>query len=77
MDHKLFAENSSSTAVNTLPNKIIYFEGRKVFEYQTETDLLYETNLELKIKVRKTEDGVLYYGCKDLGLLSWKFKKVW
>ena len=58
---------------NTLPNNIIYFEGRKVFEYQTETDLLYEINLELKIKVRNIEDGMLYYGCKDLGLLCRKW----
>ena len=77
MDHKLFVKNSSSTAVNTLPNNIIYFKGSKVFEYQTETDLLYETNLELKIKVRKTEDGMLYYGYKDLGLLSWQLKTLW
>ena len=41
MDHKLFVENSSSDTVNTLPDAIIYFEGCKVFEYQTETDLLY------------------------------------
>ena len=40
MDHKLFVENYSSAAVNTLLNSIIYFEGCKVFEYQTETDLL-------------------------------------
>ena len=77
MDHKLFVKNSSSTAVNTLPNNIIYFKGSKVFEYQTETDLLYETNLELKIKVQKIEDGMLYYGCKDLGLLSQKLKRLW
>ena len=36
MDHKLFVENYSSAAVNTLLNS----EGCKVFEYQTETDLL-------------------------------------
>ena len=31
----------------------MYFEGCKVFEYQTETDLLYETNLELKIRCER------------------------
>ena len=41
MDHELFVKNSSSDAVNTLQDTIIYFEGCKVFEYQTETDLLY------------------------------------
>ena len=77
MDHKLFVENSSSAAVNTLPNCIIYFECRKVFGYQTETDLLHETNLELKIKVWKIDNGMLYYGCKDLGLLCRKLKRLW
>ena len=73
MDHKLFVENSRSAAVNTLPNYIIYFEGRKVFEYRTETDLLHETtNLELKVKVWKIDDG-----CKDLGLLCRKLKRLW
>ena len=43
MDHKFFIENSSYAAVNILPNNSIYFEGRNVFERQTETDLLYET----------------------------------
>ena len=33
MDDELFIENRSSAAVNTLLNTIIYFEGRKVFEY--------------------------------------------
>ena len=41
MNHELFVEDFSSDAVNTLSNTIIYFEGRKVFEYQTETYLLY------------------------------------
>ena len=61
--------NSSSVAVEYQ----YLFEGRKVFEYQTETDLL---NLELKIRVRKIEDPMLYYGCKDSGLLCWKLNKV-
>ena len=39
MDHKLVLENPSSAVVNTMPNHYL-FEGRKVFEYQTETDLL-------------------------------------
>ena len=41
MDNNLFVENSNSDDVNTLPNIFIYFKGCKVFEYQTETDLLY------------------------------------
>ena len=39
MDHELLLENYSSAAVNTDEYHYI-FEGRKVFEYQTETDLL-------------------------------------
>ena len=41
MDHESFVENSSLDAVNTLLNTIIYFESRKLFEYHTETDLMY------------------------------------
>ena len=37
MDHE---EIYSLAATNTLPNTIIIFEGHKVFEYQTDTDLL-------------------------------------
>ena len=42
MDLKLVLENSSSAAVYTLPTaKYHYvFEGHKIFEYQTETDIL-------------------------------------
>ena len=36
MDHELFVEDSSSDAINTLP-----IESRKVFEYQSKTDLLH------------------------------------
>ena len=71
MDHKLFVENYSSAAVNKLLNSIILFEGCKVFEYQTETDLL-----ELKTKVQKTEYEMLYYGCEDSGLLCLKLKTL-
>ena len=39
MDHKLLLENYSSAAVNTDEYHYI-FEDRKVFEYQTKTDLL-------------------------------------
>ena len=40
MDQELVLENSSSAAVYTLPNTIIYLKVCEVFEYQTETDLL-------------------------------------
>ena len=53
MDLELFVENSSLATVNTLPNTITYFEVRKVFEYQTEADLLYYTKLELKKKAKR------------------------
>ena len=39
MDYKLVLENSSSAAVYTLLNTNL-FEDHKVFEYQTEIDLL-------------------------------------
>ena len=39
MDHDLVLENSSSAAVNTVESHYL-FEDRKVFEYQTEADLL-------------------------------------
>ena len=39
MDHKLLLENYSSAAANTDEYHCI-FEDRKVFEYQTKTDLL-------------------------------------
>ena len=31
-------------------------------------------NLEIKIGVQKIEDPLLHYGCKESGLLCWKFK---
>ena len=40
MDHELVLENSSSAAIYILPNTINLFAGHKIFEYQTETDLL-------------------------------------
>ena len=53
MGHKLVLENSSSAAVNTMPNTIIYLE---VVEYLiTKLTQIYQTNLELK-------------GAKDCGL---------
>ena len=39
MDHDLVLENSSSAAVNTVECHYL-FEDRKVFEYQTQADLL-------------------------------------
>ena len=39
MEHEVVLENSSSFTVCKLLNTIIY-EGHKVFEYQTKTDLL-------------------------------------
>ena len=42
MEHELVLKNSNSAAVNKLPNTIIYLKAikYKVFEYQTERDLL-------------------------------------
>ena len=42
MDHKPVLENSSAAAVYTLRNTTCLYEVCKLFEYQTETDLLNE-----------------------------------
>ena len=34
-------------------------------------------NLGLKISVQKIEDRMLYYECRDSGLLCWKLKTLW
>ena len=60
MVHKLFFENSSSAAVNTLPNTIIYLKTVKYLNVRLRQ--IYQTNLELKIRVQKIEDRMLYYG---------------
>ena len=58
-DHDLVLENSSSAAVYTLPNTIIYLKALKY----------------LNIRLRR--DLMLYYGCKNSGLLCWKLKTLW
>ena len=75
MDHGLVPENSSSAALNTLPNTIIYLKAVKYLNIRLRQ--IYETNLELKIIVQKSEDQMLFYGCKDLALLCWKLKMLW
>ena len=67
MDHKLIFENSCSDAANTLPNTITYLKAVKCLKIIPRQ--IYETNLELKKRVRKIEDQMLYYGCKDSRLL--------
>ena len=42
MDHERVTENSSSAAVYTLPNTIIYLKAVKYLKYPTKTDLLNE-----------------------------------
>ena len=74
MDHELLLENYSSAAVNTDEYHYI-FEGRKVFEYQTETDLL--TQPRTYDKSGNIEEQMLYYGCKNSGLPYWKLKTLW
>ena len=73
MDHKLVLENSSSGAVYTLPITIIYLSAIKYFDLEQ----IYKTDLELKIRLRKIDNQMLYYGCKDSGLLCWKLKMLW
>ena len=63
MDYKLVLENSSTATVNTLPNTVIYL---KTVKYK-----------ELKVRVQKIKDRMLYYGCKDSGLWCWKLKTLW
>ena len=73
MDHKLVLENSSSGAVYTLPNTIIYLSAMKYLDLGQ----IYKADLELKIRLRKIDNRMLYYGCKDSGLLCWKLKTLW
>ena len=75
MDDELVLENSSSAAVYTLPNAIIYLKAIKY--WNTALSRIYLTDLELNIRVRKIEDRELYYGCNNLGLLFWKLKTLW
>ena len=75
MDHKLVLENSSLVAVYTLPNTIIYFKVIKYLNIRLRQ--IYYVDLELKKRVQKIEDRMLYYDCKDSGLLCWKLKMLW
>ena len=75
MDHKLVPENSSSAAVNTLPNTIICLKAKKYLNIRLRQ--IYQINLELKIRVPKIEDRMLYYGCTNLGQLCLKLKMLW
>ena len=67
MDHKLVRENSSSAAVSTLWNTIIFLKVVKYSNFRLRQ--IYWTNVEFKIRVQKIEDWKLYHGSKDLGLL--------
>ena len=51
MDHELVFENSSSTAVYTLPNTIIYLIAVNYLNIRLRQ--IYLTNLELKIRDAK------------------------
>ena len=74
MNHELVLENSSSAAANTLPNTVIYLKTVKYLNIRLRQ--IYQTNLELKERVQKIEDRMLYYGCKALELLTaWKVSK--
>ena len=75
IDHELVLENSCSAAIYVLPNTIIYFKAVKYLNIRRRR--IYQVDLELKRRVRKNEDRMLYYGCKDLGLLYWKLKMLW
>ena len=72
MEHEVVFETSNLAAVNALPNTIIYLKTIKYLNITLRQ--IYLPNLELKIKVRKTEDQILCYGCKDSGLQCWKLK---
>ena len=69
MNHELFHGNSSSVVVYTLPNIITYLNAIKYWNIRLRQ--IYETNMELKIMVWKTE------GWRLLGLLCWKLKTPW
>ena len=75
MDHNLVLGKSSSAAGNTLPNTIIYLKAVKYLNIRLKQ--IFQTKLELKIRVQKIEDRMLYYDCKDSGLLCWKLKMLW
>ena len=75
MDQELVLENSSSAAVYMLPNIIIYLKAIKYLNIRLRQ--IYWTDLKLKIRVQKIEDWMLFYGCKDSGLPSWKLKTLW
>ena len=51
MDHELAFENSSSTAVYTLPNTIIYLRAENYLNIRLRK--IYLTNLEFKIRDAK------------------------
>ena len=73
--NKLVLEKSSSAAVYTLPNTIIYLKTIKHSNIRLRQ--IYWNDLELKIRMSKIEDWMLVYGCKDSGLLCWKLKMLW
>ena len=75
MDHKLALENSSSAAVNILPNSIIYLKALKYVNIRLRQ--IFKTNLEYKIRMQKIEDRMLCYGYKDSRILRWRLKTLW
>ena len=74
MDHELVFGNSSSTAVYKLPSTIIYLEA--VSNLNIRLRQICKTELEPKITVRKIENSMLCYDCKDSRPLCWKLKTL-
>ena len=60
MDHDLVLENSSSAAVCTLLNTIFFLKAIKDLNIRLRS-------IKLKVRVRKIEDQMLYYGYKLSG----------
>ena len=71
MDQDLVLENSGSAAVYTLPNSIIYLKALNYLHVRP------RQIIKLKLSMQKSEDQMLYYGCKDSGLLFLKLKTLW
>ena len=78
MYHELVIEDSTSAAVYTLSAAEYHylFEDYKVY-HNLNIRQIYWSDLELKTRVQKFEDQMLYCGCEDLELLCWKSKTLW
>ena len=76
MDHKLILENSSSNAVNTQLNAIIFLKAVKYVNIRLRQIYCIKQTWNFSKGVK---DWVWngHYGCKDLGPLCWKLKTFW